>query len=376
MASNARPTGQRSRKRGDSSAMKILYIIVIALIVLVAYQAFVLYSLSGQVVSDHALITALSRQLNGSAKTNATLSLPSYNITSQLVSPPLSLSGYPTVTQNETFGSRLTGINSQLNASELSVINNAPDSYFETAGEMLLNGSIDNEVGIGQPQQVNLFTVNGKPSVIYFGSITCIYCGENRWAMALALGRFGSFGELYKGYSSFGDGDLPTLYWRPDEYSTAAVNIGSFYNSSYINFLPIEDSEPVTQGFDLQSFPAIEQELNSTGNLAYSDALQYILQINSFQGTPYTIWGRYVVNGADAVDLGNSPPTSTPFALTNMTHAQVLSQLASPDDQFAWTEYAAADIYIALACSSINNTAPICGIPVMPELESKLGVGS
>ena len=74
-------------------------------------------------------------------KTNLTL----YNISNQqLPQPPLSLSAYPVITQQQPFGKRLTNINAPLNSTELAVINDAPSSYFETAGEMLLNGSIDN----------------------------------------------------------------------------------------------------------------------------------------------------------------------------------------------------------------------------------------
>ncbi len=309
-------------------------------------------------------------------KTNLTL----YNISNQqLPQPPLSLSAYPVITQQQPFGKRLTNINAPLNSTELAVINDAPSSYFETAGEMLLNGSIDNYVGVGSGlQNVSAFIVNGKPSVIYLGSITCIFCGENRWAMALALSRFGKFDHLFKGYSSFGDGDLPTLYWRPMTYSNAsgAIDIGNFYNSSLINFITLEDTNPITQGFQLQSLGQIQAELQQINNTAYSDAFNHILQINTFSGTPYTIWGKYVVGGADAVDFGNTTPSSTPFPLTNMTHAQVLSQLASPSDQFAWTEYAGADVYIATMCASLNNSTQVCALPAIKGIESKIGAVS
>jgi len=63
-------------------------------------------------------------------------------------------------------------------------------------------------------------------------------------------------------------------------------------------------------------------------------------------------------------------PNNQTFPLTYMTHAQVLSQLAHPDDQFAYTEYAAADVYVAMVCSSINNTAPVCSPPAIKSLET------
>ncbi len=372
--------GVSRRKQGMGNGVKILLIVVVALVVAESYQLFLIGSLLHVTSLQSGIIKSLTSEIgnstSGSSSTQALQSLPHYNIDSSIPTPPLSLSKYPTITENQTFGSRLTGINSPLNASELAVFNNASNSYFEMAGEMWLNGSINNTVGI-TPQEVNLFIVNGKPSVIYLGSITCIFCGENRWAMALALGRFGKFDYLFKGYSSFGDGDLPTLYWRPTTYNASEPNTGSFYNSSYINFLPIEDTDPITQGFDLQPIATMQQAINASGNLTYIDAFNYIVQINSFSGTPYTIWGKYVASGADAIDFGNTLPSTTPLPLTNMTHQEVLAQLAKPNDQFAWTEYAAADVYIALMCSSFNSTVTlpsICSIPVMPKLEQKIGV--
>ncbi len=360
----------------------VLGIIVAALVLLsitqyytINNQASVINSLKNQIRGLNSTIIGLRANSTNTPTTETKLTL--YNISNQqLPQPPLSLQAYPVITQQQPFGKRLTNINAPLNATELSVINNAPDSYFETAGEMLLNGSLDNYVGVGTGlQNVTPFIINGKPSVIYLGSITCIFCGENRWAMALALGRFGKFNHLFKGYSSFGDGDLPTLYWRPMTYSNAsgAIDIGNFYNSSIINFITLEDTEPITNGFVLQSLGQMQSELQQINNTPYIDAFEHILQINTFSGTPYTIWGRYVVGGADAVDFGNTTPSSTPFPLTNMTHAQVLTQLANPNDQFAWTEYAGADVYIATLCASLNNSAQICSLPAIKGIQAKIG---
>ncbi len=293
-----------------------------------------------------------------------------FNITSPLIKPAQEfLPADPVVTANQSFGSRLTDINQPLNTTELSIINNAPNSYFETAGEMLINGSIVNTVS-AKPNKVPIFMLNGKPSVIYLGSITCIFCGENRWAMALALSRFGNFTTLFKGYSALQDSDVPTLYWSPAHYNSSTVDLGSFYTSNYINFIAIEDTSPISGGFVVQPINVMQQEINQSGNFAYIDAFKFIEQLNNFQGTPYTIWGSDQIGGADAIDFGNSTPTSsTNLPLASMTHAQVLNQLANFNDQFSKTEYAAADLYVAMICSAINNTAPVCSLPSIQKIE-------
>lgn len=310
--------------------------------------------------------------INNTNRTNQTKPVTSFNISSPLITPQLSLADSPVITANQSFGNRLTSLNQQLNATELSVINNAPISYFEKAGEMYLNNTLNNTVG-AQIKKVPLFIVNGKPTVIYLGSITCIFCGENRWAMALALSRFGSFSQLYKGYSAIQDSDVPTLYWSPASYNRSTVDLGSFYNSSYINFIAIEDTAPIRGGFALQPVSVMQSEINATGNLAYADAFKLIVQLNNFQGTPYTIWGTNNAGGADAIDFGNSVPSSGTLPLEYMSHAAVLQQLAKPANQFSYTEYAAADLYIAMTCTGINNTAPVCSLPAITKIEKLNG---
>jgi hypothetical protein len=46
-----------------------------------------------------------------------------------------------------------------------------------------------------------------------------------------------------------------------------------------------------------------------------------------------------------------------------LTHDQILASLADPSSNFAWTEYAAADYYVALVCASGNIPAPVCSLP-------------
>ncbi len=362
------PAG-RSRigsQKADNGRLRLLCYIAISL----SMAAIILSSYS---IARPGRIEYINKTVYAGNLTNTTALLSQYNITGSLITPLYYLPNSPPITANGSFGSRLTGINTQLNASELSTINNASESYFEEAGMMYLNGSLANSV-LGKTKHVPAFMVNGKPSVIYLGSITCIFCGENRWAMALALSRFGNFTSLFEGYSSFGDEDVPTLYWAPAHYNQSTVDLGSFYHSSYINFIAIEDTDPITAGFNLQSFGTIQQEVNSTGNIVYSDAFQFILNINNFQGTPYTIWGGNQLGGADAIDFGNKPPTNNTLPLTYMTHAQVLAQLSRPTTQFAWTEYAAADLYVAMACSSLGSKAPpACSLPAIRGIEKQNG---
>lgn len=273
------------------------------------------------------------------------------------------------------FGNTIAGINQPLNASELAVINSGPDSYYEIAGGMLLNGTLANFVynsRINSSYVTNGFVVNGKPSVIYVGALSCVYCGENRWAIALALSRFGSFKSLYYGYSAINDGDLPTLYWEPYNYTTAAgVAYGNSYSSDYINLISADYESPVTGGFEIQPLSYFVGSANNQTDMA---AMQFMNDSGMYRGTPFMLWGNVLMPGADAVIVGNSLPTNNTLAMTYMTHQDVLRLLHDFNSQFSYSNYAAADVYAAMLCASMNNTAPFCSLPVMPKLEAMLGL--
>mgnify|MGYP001626348220 CR=1 FL=1 len=260
----------------------------------------------------------------------------------------------------QNFGHRLTNIDQPLNSSELSIINNAPTIYFEKAGEMLLNNTLNDPMSPRAGQKLNSsFVVNGKPGVIFLGAISCIWCGETRWPLALALSRFGNFTALYKGYSSFGDYDIPTLYWAQDNYTTrSGATFNNFYQSPYISFITIDYDSPITQGFAMQP---ISYFLTIAPNQTIKNALLFINKTTgqNIVGTPTMVIGNYLIPEAVGEVFGNTTPSDGTIPLTYETHEQVLQQIANFSDQFAYAEYASADIYIGYICSTINQTAPI-----------------
>ncbi|MGC8651741.1 MAG: DUF929 family protein [Candidatus Micrarchaeia archaeon] len=293
-----------------------------------------------------------------------------------------------TAVSNGTFGRTLAGIDTPLNSTELAAINDAPNNYFEQAGEMVFNtspnspfsekyenGSYVGAVVLMKPQRITPYVVNGKPSVIYLGAISCIFCGENRWSMALALSRFGKFGALFKGYSSFGDGDVPTLYWNKDNYTTqSGATFGNMYSSNYINFISAEYDSPITQGFSLPQ-SGVSYFIDLAPNSTYRNAYTFVNNSGRFEGTPFTIWGSAVQSGADAVAFGTVPPgrsNSLP-GISYLTHRQLIGQIASFNTTLAEEEYAGADVYIAEMCPAINNTAQVCSLPAIQRMEAVMG---
>ncbi len=275
------------------------------------------------------------------------------------------------------FGTRLIHIDNKFSSANLAIINNASNKYYEIAGQKLLNHSLNDPVlpiSANKKNQYPLFIVNNKPSIIYIGAITCIYCGENRWAMALALSKFGSFNKLFYGYSSFGDHDVPTIYWNKYNYTTnSGLGYANYYSSKYINFISADYESNIKKGFVLP-LTGLLFFIQKAPNQTYKRAFEFMNSTNKFEGTPFTLWGTTLDPGADAIVFGNSTPSSSKLPLTFMTHQQVLNQLKTFNDQFAYAEYAAADVYITYICASINNTAPICSLPVIKELEIQMNL--
>ncbi len=100
---------------------------------------------------------------------------------------------------------------------------------------------------------------NGKPTFVYIGAQGCPYCAGMRWAIAIALSRFGNFSKLFYDRSATIDGNIPTIMFNFSQQAYNAstsqppidngrapygdanptpFSFGAYYSSPYINFEP------------------------------------------------------------------------------------------------------------------------------------------
>ena len=289
--------------------------------------------------------------------------------------------GTTTVAASRTTASSIpatyAGIGEPFTASELASINGQPLSDYQTAGEMLLNGSIANTVALGRASPYRPFMVNGKPSVVVLQAISCSDCAMNRWAQALALATFGDFTVLYQGYSAMGTDHVTTLYWGQDNYTAAqGVTFGSSYVSKYLNFYAVDyDSPVITGGFQWTTLAYLAQHApNSTWQavMAFMENASNALG-NKVPPTDTQLWGSSVWFGGIAVILGNSTSVGGAAApVSNLSHDSALAQISGFDDQYAWSNYAAADVYIAGLCPSLTGPPPVCSLPAIVSLEGRV----
>jgi thiol-disulfide isomerase/thioredoxin len=102
-----------------------------------------------------------------------------------------------------------------------------------------LNLGVANAVGItssvgtavkvsGQPA----LTSKGLPELLYVGAEFCPFCAAERWSLAVALGRFGTFSRL----------DLTDSAPSPEVYplTPTFTFYQSVYSSKYVTFVPVE----------------------------------------------------------------------------------------------------------------------------------------
>jgi thiol-disulfide isomerase/thioredoxin len=77
-----------------------------------------------------------------------------------------------------------------------------------------------------------LHASDGKPEILYIGAEYCPYCAAERWAMVVALSRFGTFSGLRATHSSSSD-----IYPDTNTFSF----FGSTYSSASLDFVPVEE---------------------------------------------------------------------------------------------------------------------------------------
>jgi hypothetical protein len=185
-------------------------------------------------------------------------------------------------------------------------------------------------------KKVSLLKSDGKPEMLFIGAEWCPYCGAERWVMAVALSRFGTFTGLHLIHS---DSD--------DVYSnTMTLSFyKSTYTSKYLTFVPVE-SENTSKGA-LQN-PTSEQ----TALMQTYDNPPYLP--SSDQGElpfPFIdIGNQWIDDGAQYVPsiLGTSPNEDpTHYGLT---WAQIANDLKNPNSLVGQSILGSANYMTAAIC--------------------------
>jgi hypothetical protein len=202
--------------------------------------------------------------------------------------------------------------------------------------------------GIAPPSAIKgnpapLTASNGRPEVLYMGAEYCPYCAAERWAMVVALSRFGTFNGLKATHS----GSLDVF---------PGTNTFSFYKStytsSYLDFTPVElkTNEVVGGAYtNLQTPTAAQNALT-----AKYDVAPYTTQPGSI---PFLdIGNRYLFIGA----------SYTPQVLQGLSMQTIAADLNDPTSQVALAVDGTANEMTAALCSITGNQpASVCSSPTV-----------
>jgi thiol-disulfide isomerase/thioredoxin len=189
----------------------------------------------------------------------------------------------------------------------------------------------------GQPA----LTSGGKPELLYMGAEYCPYCAAERWALVVALSRFGSFSNLSYIHSSSTDvyPNTPTLSFYK-----------SSYVSSYLNFTPVEmnSQRKLSSG----GYATLQKPTTAEAALiAKYDAPPYVTSSNAGAVPFVNIGNQYLVSGSQYL----------PSDLAGLTWAQVAADIRNPSSTVGKDVGGTANAITAAICKITHNApAAVC----------------
>jgi hypothetical protein len=192
----------------------------------------------------------------------------------------------------------------------------------------------------GKPTTISgtTLTENGKPEMFYMGAEYCPYCAAERWAMIVALSRFGTFTGLATVHSAVRNGAGQA---EPDPNTPTWTFVHATYSSPYLAFTPDEIQtnipDPSTGTYtDLQKPTAAQQALVTKYD-------------GSNQAIPFIDFGNhYVISGV----------SYNPGVLDGLSWSTIATDLSNPSSAVAKAVLGTANYITAAICKGLTNNQP------------------
>jgi hypothetical protein len=179
----------------------------------------------------------------------------------------------------------------------------------------------------------------GKPEVLYIGAEYCPYCATERWAMTVALSRFGTFSPLHGIHSA----PSPEVY-----PSTATLTYyGGTYTSKYLTFTSVE-----TQKVDHSTLQNMSSQQSA------------LLEQYTKGGIPFVYFdGKYALTSV----------SYNPQVLAGKSWSQIAAALHDPTSAIAQGADGSANLITAAICKLTNGQpVTVCSSSLITGLQSKL----
>jgi hypothetical protein len=186
---------------------------------------------------------------------------------------------------------------------------------------------------------------DGKPLITYIGAEYCPFCAAERWSLAVALSRFGTFSNLSGTHSS--DSDV-----YPDTQTLSFY--GSSYTSPYVDFQAVEEAtnQPAGGSYATLQTPTAAQ----SALLAKYDAAGTIPFLD--------IGNRYIISNA----------SYSPQVLQGLSRSQIAAQLNDPSSAVAQAiDGTANDITAAIVAVTGNQPTSVGSSATIAAIVQKLG---
>jgi uncharacterized protein DUF929 len=200
-----------------------------------------------------------------------------------------------------------------------------------------------NQVGGGQvtakPTSITgpLLTGGGKPEMLYIGAEYCPFCAAERWAMIVALSRFGTFSGLATTHSAAKNGAGNA---EPFPNTPTWTFAHAAYTSKFLTFTSVEEftniPDPKTGGYTpLQTPTSAEQALlskyDAPPNVPAADA----------GAIPFVDFGNKFLTVGASYD---------PSVLRGLTWTQIANDLRDPASPVAKGVLGTANYMTAAIC--------------------------
>jgi thiol-disulfide isomerase/thioredoxin len=206
----------------------------------------------------------------------------------------------------------------------------------------------------GKPTTINgtALTANGKPEMFYMGAEYCPYCAAERWAMIVALNRFGTFTGLATVHSAVANGAGQA---EPDPNTPTWTFAHATYSSPYLTFTPVEIQtnipDPSTGTYTLLQKPTAAQQALVTKYDGSGGAIPFI-----------DFGNHYMISGV----------SYNPGVLAGLSWSTIATDLSNPNSAVAKAVDGTANYITAAICKMTGNQPASACTTTVQALESQI----
>jgi hypothetical protein len=206
----------------------------------------------------------------------------------------------------------------------------------------------------GKPSTISgsALTANGKPEMLFMGAEYCPYCAAERWAMIVALSRFGTFSGLTTIHSAAANGNGQA---EPNPNTPTWTFLHATFTSSYLTFTSVELEtnipDPSTGGYTTLQRPTAAQTALIT---KYGGANQSIPFID--------FGGKYVISGA----------SYDGSVLAGLSWSTIATDLSNPSSPVAKAIDGTANYITAAICKMTGNQPASACTSTVQSLQSQI----